>query len=273
MKKEEFEAWVQKLSEKDREQATGFYSTIESGPKVCLSRCFDTLAVASYSTDYNSGLKKAAELLHEAADLTDNASLKKFLNSRADAFLSNDYYQSDMDWMDLDAPLDITIGPYETYNDEIFGYKAAFEAYVNIRDEKESAKLSFFGKHLQEIENNLPIDPKYRNPKLGAAAPIRVVNEAFSAGDGNHGVQAAAYNLPNDDRVVAQKGSKRVMMKNVQEAKFKQILIPISKVALSAKSQSDVNFEAFFTLIIAHELTHGLGPHEITVNGRATTPR
>src|SRR5260370_37587855 len=116
--------------------------------------------------------------------------------------------------MDLDAPIDITIGPYETYNDELFGYKAAFEAYVNIRDERETAKLSFFAGHLQEVENNLPIDAKYRNPKLGGQAPIRVVNEVFSAGDGNHGVQTAAYNLPNDERVATQKLGKRVMLKN-----------------------------------------------------------
>src|SRR5205823_10292581 len=122
----------------------------------------------------------AIRLLQQAADLTDNASLKKFLNSRADAFHSNDYYQSDVDWMDLDAPLDITIGPYETYNDELFGYKAAFEAYVNLRDDQETAKLGAFTQHLQDIENNLPIDPQYRNPKLGAAAPIRVVDEIFA---------------------------------------------------------------------------------------------
>src|SRR5581483_2698526 len=140
--------------------------------------------------------------------------------SRAEAFLSNDYYESDIAWMDLDAPLDITIGPYETYTDELFGYKAAFEAYVNLRDDKETAKLAAFAQHLQEIENNLPEDPKYRVAKLGAAAPIRVVDEILSSGDGSHGVQTAAYNLPNDERVVQQKGSKRVMLKNIQEAKF-----------------------------------------------------
>ena len=132
-------------------------------------------------------------------------------------------------------PLDITIGPYETYNDEIFGYKASYEAYVNVRDEQESAKLGAFAKDLQEIENNLPLDPKYRNPKIGAQAPIRVVNEVIDAGDGNHGVQTAAYNLPNDERVIAEKGSKRVMLKNVQEAKFQQILIPISKRVLASR--------------------------------------
>jgi len=275
MTNEEFESWAKPLSEKDREQATSFYTVIRNlcSPPAITCESGPYLHAVPYSTEYSSDLKKAAALLRDAAGFTENASLKKFLNSRADAFLSNDYYQSDVDWMDLDAPLDITIGPYETYNDELFGYKAAFEAYVNMRDEKESAKLDFFGRHLQEIENNLPMDPQYRNPKLGAAAPIRVVNQVFCSGDGNHGVQAAAYNLPNDDRVVAQKGSKRVMMKNVQEAKFKQVLLPISKLVLSAPDQGNVSFEAFFTHIVAHELMHGLGPHQITVNSRQTTPR
>src|SRR5207237_3535183 len=120
-----------------------------------------------YSQEYRTDLERASSLLREAASLTDNATLKKFLNTRAAAFLSNDYYESDVAWMDLDAPLDITIGPYETYNDEIFGYEAAFEAYVNVRDEQESSRLASFSQHLQEIENNLPEDAKYRNAKLG----------------------------------------------------------------------------------------------------------
>jgi hypothetical protein len=144
---------------------------------------------------------------------------------------------------------------------------------VNLRDDAETAKLKFFGDHLQEVENNLPIDPKYRNPKLGSQAPIRVVNEVFSAGDGEHGVQTAAYNLPNDERVVTQKGSKRVMLKNVQEAKFHSTLEPIAKQMLAAGSQKDLSFESFFTHILAHELSHGIGPHQITIAGRNTSPR
>ncbi len=175
--------------------------------------------------------------------------------------------------MDLDAPIDITIGPYETYNDDIFGYKASFEVYVNLRDEAETAKLKFFADHLQEVENNLPIDPKYRNPKLGASSPIRVVNEIFDAGDAAHGVQTAAYNLPNDERVVTLKGSKRVMLKNVQEAKFHSTLEPIAKRVLASASQKYLSFDAFFTHILAHELSHGIGPHQISVGGRATSPR
>ena len=268
MSKEDFERWLAGLPADEQEKAKGFFTVIrwqdEKGR---------TLVAVPYSEEYKSELEQAAQLLHEAADLTDNASLKKFLSARADAFLSNDYYESDLAWMDLDAPLDVTIGPYETYNDELYGYKASFEAYVNLRDDEETAKLSAFTQHLQEIEDNLPIDPKYRNPKLGTAAPIRVVDEIISSGDGAHGVQTAAYNLPNDERVVQEKGSKRVMLKNVQEAKFRTVLVPIAMRTLSKKAMIDVSFNSFFTHILAHELMHGLGPHQITVDGRVTTPR
>jgi hypothetical protein len=270
MTKEAFESWVGQLSPKEQEQAKSFFTVLRWREN---SKPPNNLLAIPYSQQYADDLTRAANLLREAAGLTDNTSLKKFLSLRADAFLSNDYYDSDMAWMDLDAPLDITIGPYETYNDELFGYKAAFEAYVNLRDDEETAKLSVFTQHLQEIENNLPIDPQYRNPKLGAAAPIRVVDEILSAGDGAHGVQTAAYNLPNDDRVVQQKGSKRVMLKNVQEAKFRTVLLPIARRTLSQAAMVDVSFEPFFTHILAHELMHGLGPHQIKVQGRDTTPR
>jgi hypothetical protein len=266
MTKAEFEAWVKTLDPKQKEQAEGFFTVIRRGAD-------KKLKIVPYSEEYRPDLTKAAGLLKEAASLTDNESLKKFLNSRAEAFLSNNYFQSDMDWMDLDAPLDITIGPYETYNDELFGYKASFEAYVNVRDDAETEKLGAFSKHLQELENNLPEDPRYRNPKLGASSPIRVVNEVIASGDGAHGITTAAYNLPNDDKVVQEKGSKRVMLKNVQDAKFRQVLVPIAARVLAPNEQGDVSFEMFFTHILAHELMHGLGPHQITVNGRQTNPR
>ncbi len=266
MTKAEFERWVKTLPETERARAEGFFTVIRRDPQ-------RRLTLLPYSDAYRDDLQHAAALLREAAALTSNGSLKKFLELRADAFLSNDYYESDLAWMDLDAPLDITIGPYETYNDELFGYKAAFEAYVNLRDDRETAKLAAFAQHLQEIENNLPADPQFRNPKLGAQAPIRVVNEILSAGDGAHGVQTAAYNLPNDERVVQQKGSKRVMLKNVQEAKFRSVLMPIAMRMLTPNEQPDLSFEMFFTHILAHELMHGLGPHQITVAGRQTTPR
>jgi len=175
--------------------------------------------------------------------------------------------------MELDASIEPTIGPYEVYEDEWFNYKAAFESFIGVRDDVETQKLARFGSELQDIENNLPIDPKYRNPKLGSLAPIRVINSVFSSGDGNRGVQTAAYNLPNDERVVAEKGSKRVMLKNVQEAKFARVLQPIAKVAMPAAAQGSVAFDAFFTHILMHELMHGLGPHNITAGGGATTVR
>ena len=177
-----------------------------------------------YSVEYQGELARAAALLREAAQLTTQPTLKTFLTTRADAFLSNDYYASDVAWMELDASIEPTIGPYEVYEDEWFNFKAAFEAFITLRDEAESKKLQSFAAHLQELENTLPIDPKYRNPKLGALAPIRVVNVVFTAGDGNRGVQTAAFNLPNDERVVKEKGTKRVMLKNVQDAKFNRVL-------------------------------------------------
>jgi len=266
MTKEEFNNWVAGLPPEEKEKATGFFYLIRRGDD-------GKLRTVPYNEAYAEFLNPAAQLLHEAATLTTNPTLKDFLSKRADAFASNDYYQSDVAWMDLDAPIDVTIGPYETYEDELFSYKAAFEAYVTLRDEGESAKLAKFSQYLQELENNLPMDARYRNPKLGASSPIRVVNEVFSSGEGNSGVQTAAFNLPNDERVVKEKGSKRVMLKNVQQAKFQKTLIPISRVVLTRAQQPLLSFESFFTHILAHELMHGLGPHNITVGGQETTVR
>ena len=191
-----------------------------------------------YSLEYQGELTRAAGLLREAASLTKQPTLTAFLEKRADAFVSNDYYASDVTWMELDASIEPTIGPYEVYEDEWFNYKAGFESFVTVRDDEETRELERFASELQDIENNLPLDARYRNPKLGAMAPIRVVNTVFSAGDANRGVQTAAFNLPNDERVVSEKGSKRVMLKNVQDAKFAKTLIPISKVVLAGADPS-----------------------------------
>jgi Peptidase family M49 len=266
MTKDEFETWAHKLPPAEKAQAEGFFTVIRRNAQ-------RQLTIVPYSREYAADLQKAAGLLREAAALTDSASLKKYLTLRADAFLSDDYYASDIAWMDLDAPLDITIGPYETYNDELLGYKAGFEAYVTIRDDRETDRLKNFASRLQEVENNLPIDPKYRNPKLGASAPIRVVNEVYASGDGAHGVRTAAFNLPNDERVVHEKGSKRVMLKNIQEAKFESNLKPIAARVLPKTAQADLSFDYFFMHILAHEMSHGIGPHQIQVSGRASTPR
>ena len=264
--KDEVEAWMKSRPEAEQVAARGFFTTIRRTPD-------GALIAVPYSLEYQGELTRAAELLREAAALTQQPTLKNFLTRRAAAFVSNDYYDSDVAWMELDASVEPTIGPYEVYEDEWFNAKAAFEAFITVRDDAETAKLARFGAELQDIENHLPIDPALRNPKLGALSPIRVVNVVFSAGDGNRGVQTAAYNLPNDERVVQEKGSKRVMLKNMQEAKFNKVLLPIARVALPLADRKDVAFDAFFTHILMHELMHGLGPHNITVAGRATTVR
>ncbi len=264
--KAELERWIRSLPEADRARATGFFTVIRRGAGGGFS-------IVPYNVEYQAELARAASLLREAAQLTGESTLKAFLTRRADAFLSNDYYDSDVAWMELKGAIEPTIGPYEVYEDELFNYKAAFEAYITVQDEAETAKLQKFAAELQDIENHLPIDPKYRNPKLGALAPITVANEIYAAGDGNRGVQTAAFNLPNDERVVREKGTKRVMLKNVQDAKFAKTLLPISKVVLGASDQQNLAFEAFFTHIVVHELMHGLGPHSITVSGRQTTVR
>ena len=263
--KAELEKWIQTLPESERSQATGFFTVIQrNGPG---------FALVPYNIEYRPELARAAALLREAAQLATEPTLKDFLSKRAAAFLSNDYYDSDVAWMEMKGTIQPTIGPYEVYEDDLFNYKAGFESYVTVQDDAETAKLQKFAGELQEIENNLPIEPRHRNPKLGALAPIVVVNEIYAAGDGNRAVQTAAFNLPNDERVVREKGAKRVMLKNVQDAKFEKNLLPISAVVLGAADRSALAFEAFFTHIVMHELMHGLGPHSITVNGRATTVR
>ena len=264
--KQEVEEWLATLSGSQKSFATGFYSTVRRNAE-------GKLIAVPYSFEYQGEVAHAARLLREAAALTTQPTLKTFLEKRAQAFLTNDYYDSDVAWMELDASIEPTIGPYEVYEDEWFNYKAAFEAFITVRDEEESRKLARFGAELQEIENNLPIDARYRNPKLGALAPIRVVDVVFSAGDANRGVQTAAFNLPNDERITAEKGAKRVMLKNTQDAKFAKVLVPISKVALAPNDQPSVEFDAFFTHILMHELMHGLGPHNITAGERPTTVR
>ena len=264
--REEIEAWIKSLPADQQAAATGFFTTIRRNPA-------GGFMAVPYSVEYQPELTEAARLLNEAAAATTQPTLKSYLEKRARAFLTNDYYDSDVAWMELDATIEPTIGPYETYEDEWFNFKAAFEAFITLTDAGETAKLARFSAELQGLEDKLPIDPQYRRAKLGGLSPIRVVNVVFNSGDGNRGIQTAAFNLPNDERVVAAKGSKRVMLKNYQEAKFTHVLVPTSKHTLSAKDQPFVAFDPFFTHILMHELMHGLGPQEITVNGRATTVR
>jgi hypothetical protein len=264
--KQELESWINSLPEKQKNDAQWFFTTIRRDKD-------GKFKTVPYSEEYRPDLERLARLTKEAAALTENASLKKFLNLRADAYLSNDYFQSDLAWMELDSPLDVTIGPYETYNDELFGYKAAFEAYINVRDEAETEKLKFFSQYMQQIEDALPIPEEHRNKNVGTSAPMVVVNQILGAGDGNMGIATAAYNLPNDERVISQKGSKRIMLKNIQEAKFQKTLTPIANIVLRPADLKHLDFNSFFTHILAHEITHGLGPHALKLEGRESTPR
>ncbi|KAL0010940.1 hypothetical protein SO802_006048 [Lithocarpus litseifolius] len=286
MDKKEFELWKDSLT-KDKQDATGFFNVIkrhsEFGLESFLSN--DTadvtnpfvdsthdLCIVPFSQEYNPFLKKAAELLCKAGDLTSSSSLKRLLHSKANAFLSNDYYDSDIAWMELDSKLDVTIGPYETYEDALFGYKATFEAFIGVRDDKATAQLKLFGDNLRILEQNLPMDGMYKSEDV-IAAPIRVIQLLYNAGDVK-GPQTVAFNLPNDERIVNDRGTSMVMLKNVSEAKFKHILQPISDVCITKEQQELVDFESFFTHTICHECCHGIGPHTITLpNGQKSTVR
>jgi len=262
MTKEEFETWV-KNNPKDEKAFTSEFTIIrrEDGKLVAIP----------YSEYWKDILTEAAKLLKEAAEYADNPSLKRYLNSRADAFLSNDYYQSDMDWMDLkDHAIEIVIGPYEVYEDGMFNYKASFESFLTIKDPVESKKLDVFKQYLRDMEIHLPIPDQYKNFERGSESPLAVVNEIFTAGDTKSGVQTLAFNLPNDERVRKAKGSKKVMLKNVSHAKYDKLLIPIAETVLDPEQMKYVTFNAFFTHTLMHEMSHGIGPGFIKIDGRDT---
>lgn len=264
MSKEEFESWLAEHPE-DSEAFKGLFSVVV--------RNGDGLAAVPYSEAYREWLEPAAEHLRNAAAATANDSLRRFLESRAAAFSSDDYYASDMDWMDLDAPVEVTIGPYETYEDGLFAYKAAFEGFVTINVPEESARLARFKEQLPWLERNLPIADEYKNFDRGTDSPIRVVDEIYVGGDSKSGVQTLAFNLPNDERVREAKGSKNVLLRNVLRAKYEKILVPIAERVLVREQIDGTSFDAFFAGTLQHELAHGLGPGNIVVDGRETEVR
>ncbi len=233
----------------------------------------DRLVAVPFAEAYREPLARAAAHLRAAAKKTANASLVRFLETRAAAFESNDYVESDMAWMDLDAPLEPTIGPYETYEDGLFGYKASFEAYAAVTLPAESAALARYKERLPWLERNLPIPDEHKNFKRGTESPIKVVDVVFAAGDANSGVKAIAYNLPNLEKVRESKGSKKVMMRNIIRAKYDAMLVPIAGRVLAPADAARVTFDAFFEEVLHHELSHGLGPGTIVVGGRATEVR
>lgn len=249
--KEEFERWLG-AHPADKEAFQGLFTLIR--------REETRLVAIPFSKYYLQFLNRAAQKLREAAAATGNASLKKYLTLRADAFLSNDYFASDVAWMDLDSDIEVVIGPYEVYEDGLFNYKAAFESFVTVRDSAESAKLDVYAAHLPDMEKNLPIAERHKNFNRKFESPIKVVQEVFTAGDARKSVQTSAFNLPNDERVREAKGSKKVLLKNVMEAKFRLSGQPIALRVLDPGEASKLSFDAYFNQVLFHELSHGLGP-------------
>ena len=230
------------------------------------------LVTVPYSSAYKPELAKAAALLEQASAATGNASLKQFLALRAQAFRSNDYYPSEMAWMDVSGtPIEVAIGPYETYTDELYGQKTAFEAFVTVKDPKESARLEVFKSQLRDMEANLPVEERYKNFKRGGASPIAVADQVRGGGDNLHGPQTIAFNLPNDERVREAKGAKKVILANVLRAKYEQILKPIAARALVAEQAGQVTRDYMVYETLFHELSHSLGPGSIVVGVRSTS--
>ncbi|MBW3564011.1 MAG: peptidase [Acidobacteria bacterium] len=248
---EELEEWVRNVPA-NQANVQGLFTMIE--------RRDGRLVAVPYSQKFANYLVPAAEKMREAAAITANASLREYLERRADALLTDDYYESDLAWMDLDSALEVVIGPYEVYEDNLNNYKAAFETFITVVDREESERLRRYVSHLPRMEANLPIPAEHRNPNRGAESPIKVVQEAFTAGDTRAGVQTAAFNLPNDERVREAKGSKKVLLKNVMEAKYAQAGFPIAERILDQEQVRLVGFDAFFNHVLFHELSHGLGP-------------
>ena len=232
-----------------------------------------SLQATPYSVEFAEFLEPAAARLREAAALTSNESLRLYLESRADAFESDDYFESDMAWMDLNSPVEVTIGPYEVYEDGLFAYKAAFEAFVTVDVPEQSARLTRFKSFLPALERGLPIPDEHKNLDRGTDSPIRVVDVVYVGGDSKSGVQTIAFNLPNDEKVREAKGSKKVILRNVLRAKYDQILVPIAQRTLAPSDAERVAFEAFLAEVLHHELSHGLGPGRIVLDGRDTEVR
>ncbi|HCL00758.1 MAG TPA: peptidase [Candidatus Marinimicrobia bacterium] len=264
MTKEEFHEFI-KTHPSEKEAYESTFSVIRREPN-------GKLKAVPYYEEYAALVSGISRLLNEAAALTEDATLKNYLKLRARDLLTDDYFDSDMAWMDLSGDLEVVIGPYEVYEDQLFSYKAAYEAFICIVDHEESKKLADVAKYLDDMEDHLPIPDKYKNFNRGSSSPIKVVQEVFSAGDTKAGVQTTAFNLPNDERVREAKGSKKVMLKNVAQAKYEKCWIPIVNTILAPEPLKNVSFDAYFNHVLMHEVSHGLGPGILTLeDGTKTT--
>ena len=254
MTKEEFE----KL---DDPMKTSQYTILQRNGK-------GDLEVIPYHKAYEKYLKRVYELLDKAIELAKDDGLRKYLETRREALSTDNYFESDMMWMDMkDSRLDIVFGPIENYEDALYGYKTAYEAFVLIKDEKWSNDLARFTKMLPELQKQLPCDPKYKKEVPGTESDLNVYDVIYYAGDCNAGSKTIAINLPNDEKVQLKKGSRRLQLKNAMEAKFQNILVPIANLMISKEQFKNIKFDAFFSNVCYHEVAHGLGIKN-TVTGK-----
>ena len=256
MTKEEFEKST--LKGKD-----SLYTFIERNDK-------GELITIGFNQKFKKQLFEASKYLMEAAAFTENKGLKNYLLARAKALLNDDYYNSDNLWMDMKTNhLDVVIGPIETYEDQLFGYKAAHEGYVLVKDMEWSKKLAHFVSFLPELQKNLPVDAKYKAEKPGTKSDLNAYDAIYYSGEANSGGKTIAINLPNDERVQLKKGTRRLQLKNVMKAKFDKILVPIANELITPEQRKHITFDAFFANTMFHEVAHGLGIKN-TINGKGT---
>lgn len=223
-----------------------------------------------YSEAYKEEFTKAADLLNKAAELAENEDFANYLRLRAEALLSNKYQPSDFAWMDMKGnDIDLVFGPIENYEDQLFGYKAACEAFILVKDKEWSAKLAKYAQFLPDLQKGLPVDPEYKKETPGSDADLNAYDAIFYAGDCNAGSKTIAINLPNDEEVQLKKGTRKLQLKNAMKAKFDKILIPISEVVIAPEQRKHVTFDAFFANTMFHEVAHGMGIKN-TINGSGT---
>jgi len=258
MTEEEFQAYVAAHPKEKAQLESLVTLVVRDGPE---------LKAVPYSKAYAEWLEPAAKKLEAAADATQDKTLATFLRARAAAFRSDDYYESDKAWMDLDSVVEVTIGPYETYEDKLLGLKGSFESFVTVADPAASKKLAHYKSLLPDMEKNLPVQDNVKTVR-GAESPIRVVDLVYSAGDARKSVQTIAFNLPNDERVRKEKGAKKVLLRNLIETKFNLIMRPIAETVLDQSQLGDLSSEAFFNQVLFHELSHSLGPAFVRNDGK-----
>ncbi|HEX9208547.1 MAG TPA: hypothetical protein VF851_09935 [Steroidobacteraceae bacterium] len=228
------------------------------------------LQVVPYHTEYATGVQKAASLLDQAAGLAEDPGLKRYLALRATALRTDQYRDSDRAWLDMkDNRIDLVIGPIETYEDRLFGYKAAYEAYVLVKDMEWSRRLARYAAMLPELQRGLPVADAYKAEMPGTDSDLNAYDVLYYAGDCNAGSKTIAINLPNDEQVQLEKGTRRLQLKNAMRAKFDRIMLPIADELIAPDQRKHVTFDAFFGDTMFHEVAHGLGIKN-TIDGKGT---